>query len=150
MLKYYLRNKDFKMTVGVKVNFFWYPIGTGDFFYSFFSTICVNIEYSRWGSKFPILMQELYTGTVSYNNIYKAIEEINIVDDELKRIPPNKVVWSFEDRTKMPPWGSNISPDINNLSDYFITCDGKNLISVLKIALNKAELEKVDIEVKSL
>ena len=36
MLKYYLRNKDFKMTVGVKVNFFWYPIGTGDFFYSFF------------------------------------------------------------------------------------------------------------------
>ena len=50
----------------------------------------------------------------------------------------------------MPPWGSNISPDINNLSDYFITCDGKNLISILKIALNKAELEKVDIEVKSL
>ena len=95
-------------------------------------------------------MQELYTGTVSYNNIYKAIEEINIVDDELKRIPPNKVVWSFEDRTKMPPWGSNISPDINNLSDCFITCDGKNLISVLKIALNKAELEKVDIEVKNL
>lgn len=95
-------------------------------------------------------MQELYTGTVSYNNIYKAIEEINIVDDELKRIPTNKVVWNFEDRTKMPPWGSNISPDINNLSDYFITCDGKNLISVLKIALNEAELEKVDIEVKSL
>ena len=108
------------MTVGVKVNFFWYPIGTGDFFYSFFSTICVKLEYSRWGSKFPIIMQELYTGTVSHNNIYKAIEEINIVDDELKRIPPNKVVWSFEDRTKMPPWGSNISPDINNLSDYFI------------------------------
>ena len=138
------------MTVGVKVDFFWYPIGTDDFFYSFFSTTCVNLEYSRWGSKFPIIMQELYTGTVSYNNIYKAIEEINIVDDELKRIPPNKVVWSFEDRTKMPPWGSNISPDINNLSDYFITCDGKNLISVLKIALNKAELEKVDIEVKNL
>ena len=150
MLKYYLRNKDFKMTVGVKVDFFWYPIGTGDFFYSFFSTICVNLEHSRWGSKFPILMQELYTGTVSYKKIYKAIEEINIVSDELKRIPPDKVVWSFEDRTKMPPWGSNISSDINNLSDCFITCDGKNLISVLKIALNEAELEKVDIEVKSL
>lgn len=138
------------MTVGVKVDLFWYPIGTGDFFYSFFSTICVNLEHSRWGSKFPILMQELYTGTVSYKKIYKAIEEINIVSDELKRIPPDKVVWSFEDRTKMPPWGSNISSDINNLSDYFITSDGRNLISVLKIALNKAELEKVDIEVKSL
>ena len=40
-MKYYLRNKDFKMTAGVKVDFFWYPIGTGDFFLLlFFNYMC--------------------------------------------------------------------------------------------------------------
>lgn len=40
------------MTVGIKADFLWFPIGTGDFFHSFFSTICVNLEGMSWGKRF--------------------------------------------------------------------------------------------------
>ncbi len=138
------------MTIGLKVDFLWYPIGTDDFFYSFFSTICVNVENSNWGSKFPILMEDLYQGRLPYHKIDSAISELCMVKENLKFFSPNQVVWDFEDRAKLPPWGSNISEDITNLADYFITSDGKNLISVLMECFKEAKLEKVDIEVKKL
>ena len=53
------------MAVGLKVDFLWYSIGQPDFLHSFFSTICVNLENSNWGSCYPILMNELYQGRVS-------------------------------------------------------------------------------------
>ena len=138
------------MVVGLKVDFFWWPIGDGDFFYSFFSTVCVNIEHSEWGSKFPVLMKDLYQGCIVYEKLEQAIEEIAKVEEKLAKLPPKQVVWSFEDRAKMPPWGDNISPDINNLSDYFVTTDGRNLITVLKDAFNKAGAEQVNVEIKVL
>ncbi|EAH2267933.1 hypothetical protein D4934_14810, partial [Listeria monocytogenes] len=39
------------MAVGIKVDFLWFSIGTSDFFHSFFSTVCVNLENMNWGSK---------------------------------------------------------------------------------------------------
>lgn len=50
----------------------------------------------------------------------------------------------------MPPWGDDISEDIEDLSDYFITSDGKNLIAVFNEAIHEAQLEKMDLEIKSL
>lgn len=33
------------MTVGIIVDFLWFPIGTDSFLYSFFSTICYRLEH---------------------------------------------------------------------------------------------------------
>lgn len=38
----------------------------------------------------------------------------------------SKVIWDIDDMTKMPPWGKNISKDITDLSNYFVTSDGKD------------------------
>lgn len=138
------------MTVGLKVDFLWYSIGTGDFFHSFFSTICVNLENGQWGSRYPVLMMDLYQGVLPYDKLDLALDELSQVGEELKSFPPNQVVWDIEDRTKMPPWGNNISSDIRNLSDYFVTSDGQCLISVLKKAFNEAQVEQVNVEVKTL
>ncbi|CEN41377.1 conserved hypothetical protein [Capnocytophaga canimorsus] len=41
-----------------------------------------------------------------------------------------------------PPWGNDISEEITNMAEYFVTSDGKNLIDVLEKALKTAiELE---------
>ncbi|EHV5202079.1 hypothetical protein K0T49_001657, partial [Listeria monocytogenes] len=53
------------MSVGIKVDFLWFPIGSGDFLHSFFSTICVNLEDKKWGSKYPTLMKKLYSGRLN-------------------------------------------------------------------------------------
>ena len=51
--------------VGFKVKFYWYQIGSGDFLHAFFSTVAYNLENMKWGSRFPVIMKELYQGHLS-------------------------------------------------------------------------------------
>jgi hypothetical protein len=47
-------------------------------------------------------------------------------------------VWDVEDRSKRPPWGDDISPDITDLGNYFVTEDGRDLIDVVAEAIGYA------------
>ncbi|MEN2665794.1 Imm70 family immunity protein [Listeria aquatica] len=64
--------------VGIKVDFLWFSIGDRDFLHSFFSTICINLEEEKWGSKYPIIMTKLY----------KAIRDIDFIDHGNSKMHP--------------------------------------------------------------
>ena len=113
------------IAVGLKVDFLWYPIGTGDCVTSFFSTICFRLEGGKWGSRFPYLMNSLYQGELSYNNLDSAKEELTVIIEEFKEFSADQELWYIEDLSKQPPWGNVISPTIKDVSDYFITCGGE-------------------------
>lgn len=138
------------MAVGFKVKYYWYQIGNGDFLHSFFSTVSYNLEDKRWGSRFPVIMNKLYQGKINWADIDNAIEELNIIKNELRAFAPDKAIWDVEDLSKQPPWGSNISKDITDLSNYFVTSDGKDFISVFSHALKKAKEVNCDIEIQSI
>lgn len=138
------------MSVGFKVKFYWYQIGHGDFLHAFFSTVAYNLEDKKWGSRFPLIMNELYQGKINREDIVKAMEEWDIIKKELKAFTPDKVIWDIEDLSKQPPWGNNISKDITDLSNYFVTSDGKDFISVSLHALEKAKEINSDIEIKAM
>ena len=137
------------MAVGFKVMFFWYQIGTGDFLHSFFSTVAYNLENGRWGSRFPVIMNELYQGKLARENTDKALEELRIIRKELQKFSPEKVVWDIEDLSKQPPWGKNISKDITNLSNYFVTSSGDDFLTVFSRALEQAKEVNAAIEIKA-
>lgn len=137
------------MTVGIIVDFLWFPIGTDSFLYSFFSTICYRLEHQKWGKKFPVVMNELYSGSLSYGSIKICLREIESIERKFKRLAPSAVVWTLENLDEKPPWGEDISENIMSLAEYFITCDGKNLFEVLKTALKEAEVEQVDVRIES-
>ncbi|MBO1628174.1 immunity 70 family protein [Bacillus arachidis] len=138
------------MATGLKVDFYWYQLGTSDFVHSFFSTISFHLEKDGWGTKYPFLMKELYSGTLKAENVSKAIEEAKDVHEKLKMFLPSEVIWDIEDLSKQPPWGDKISSDITDLSNYFVTSDGKDMFEVLFYALNEALEENTDLEIKTL
>lgn len=138
------------MAVGFKVKYYWFQIGNGDFLHAFFSTVAYNLENRKWGSRFPIVMNELYQGKVKREDTEKAIKELNIIKLELQTISPDKVIWDIEDLSKQPPWGSNISKDITDLSNYFVTSDGNDFITVFFHALEKAKDVNSEMEIKSM
>lgn len=138
------------MAVGFKVEFFWYQIGTGDFLHSFFSTIAYNLENKNWGSRFPVIMNELYQGKMSAENVDKAITELEIIKKELKKYPPQKAIWDIDDLSKRSPWGDNISKDITDLSNYFVTSDGVDFLTIFLHALEKSKQMNCDLEIKVL
>lgn len=125
--------------VGFKVKFYWYQIGSGDFLFSFFSTVAYNLEKQKWGSKFPVIMNELYQGELNSTHIPEAINELEQIKQGLAKLSPDKVIWDIENLSAQPPWGTNISKDITNLSNYFVTSDGEDFIIVFNRALGKAK-----------
>lgn len=130
------------MAVGFYVDPCFYLIGSGDFLNSFFSTIYIKLEDSFWGSKYPLIMNELYNGRLEKDNVPQAQKELQQIKEALAKLPPTEVVWDFEDLSLSPPWGNDISEEITNMAEYFVTSDGKNLIDVLEKALKTAiELE---------
>lgn len=138
------------MAVGFKVKYYWYQVGHGDFLHSFFSTISYHLEQNGWGTEYPFLLNELYNGNLENKNIDSAITELGVIKMKLQNYSPAQVIWDIEDLSKRPPWGENISKDISNLSNYFITSEGENLIDMLMKVLEKGQKTNSDVYIENL
>ena len=134
--------------VSFRVGCMMYEIGTASFLHSFFSTVAYRLENNRWGSKFPVIMNELYQGKLSFENVPAAKEELTQIKKALTKLSPNKAIWDIEDLSKQPPWGDNISEEISSLGNYFITCDGRDFIEVFFMTLNAAIEIKKDVMIQ--
>jgi len=139
-----------RMAVGFKVKYYWYQVGHGDFLHSFFSTISYHLEQDGWGTEYPFLLNELYNGKLENKNIDSAINELEAIKKKLQDFSPSQVIWDIDDLSKSPPWGDNISKDITNLSNYFITSEGEDLIDMLMKALEKGKKTNSDVYIESI
>lgn len=128
-------NTGVSMTIGLKLGNVTDEIGSPDFFHSFFSTIHHHLEDGTWGSGFPVLLNELYQGTLAASSAPMALDELTRVSGELAALPPDQVIWDIDDLMAQPPWGRDVSPDITDLSNYFVTSTGRDLILTIKEAL---------------
>ena len=126
------------MGVELRVGNHRYEVGTSDFLNAFFSTVVVRLEGGRWGSKYPLLMNKLYMGEVSASDAVQLKSELEDIRKRLQQFTPDLAVWDFEDPSKNPPWGSNISSHIRSLAEYFWTSDGQDLLNVLIDASERA------------
>ncbi len=125
-----------------------FEVGTGSFLHAFFSTVSANLEPKGWGTRFPVLMKQLYEGGVSAQNLGMLEKEVRTVQAELRKLPPSRIVWDIEKRSARPPWGDKISPDITDLSNYFVTSDGKDFFAVLFQAINSARKQNVPLKIE--
>ncbi len=137
------------MTVGLRVRSNAWMVGSQDFLHSFFSTVAHRLEPEGWGSRFPAVQHELYRGEISADRVAAVRSELAAIHQQLKQFPPSDVIWDIEDRSARPPWGEDISPDITDLSNYFVTSDGRDLFEVFDEALCYAERSAVGITVES-
>ncbi len=134
--------------VGLHAGTEMFEVGTGSFFHAFFSTASANLESKGWGSRFPVLMKQLYQGTVAPSSLNALEAELRSAQSELKKLPPPKVVWDIENPSARPPWGENISPHITDLSNYFVTSDGQDMFTVLFRAIESAKKQNVPLSVE--
>lgn len=132
------------------VKFYMYPIGTSDFLHAFFSTVCGRLENGKWGSRYQYLMNELYQGMLSAEHLEAGAEELAQIKQALARFAPNQVIWNIEDLSLTPPWGDNISEDITDLSNYFVTSEGEDFLAVSSAALDKARELNVPLTIRTL
>lgn len=113
-----------------------WEVGSSGFLNAFFSTISYHLEPAGRGARFPALMRHLYNGSLTPDLADQTRAELDDVRRELQAYPPGAVVWDLADPTAQPPWGSDISAHITDLSNYFVTSNGCDLIDVLHEALD--------------
>jgi hypothetical protein len=58
------------------------------------------------------------------------------------------VVWDIDNPEARPPWGDDISSDITDLSNYFVTSDGRDLFEVLDEAMSALERSRLVLRVE--
>lgn len=138
------------MAAGFKVNYYWYQVGHGDFLHSFFSTISFHLEQNGWGTEYPYLLNKLYYRKLENKDINGAIIELEEIKKKLQRYSPAQVIWDIDDLSKRPPWGDQISEEITNLSNYFVTSEGEDLIDLLMKSLRMGIKTKSDVQIESL
>lgn len=132
------------------VKYYIYTIGTADFLHAFFSTICGRLENGKWGSRFPHLMNELYQGVLPVKHLAAGTEDLSQIKQELAQFAPDQVIWDIDDRSLTPPWGDNISDDITDLSNYFVTIEGEDFLSVFAAALDKAQQRNASLKIQTI
>ena len=135
--------------VEMKNSTFLYMVGNGDFLGSFFDTVTYRLEKGIRGKQFPVF-NKLYQGeSITFGDLCKLEKEVEKITKKLKKFSPKEVVWNMEDLSQQPPWGDNISSEITDLSNYFVTSNGKQLFDVLNAAIKHAAELKTSIKVKS-
>lgn len=127
-----------------------YYIYTADFLHAFFSTVCGRLENGKWGSRYPYLMNELYQGVLPVKHLAAGTEELSQIKQELAQFAPDQVIWDIDDRSLTPPWGDNISDDITDLSNYFVTSEGEDFLSVFAAALDKAQQRNASLKIQTI
>lgn len=132
------------------VKYYIYTIGTADFLHAFFSTVCGQLENGKWGSRFPHLMNELYQGVLPVKHLAAGTEELSQIKQELAQFAPDQVIWDIDDRSLTPPWGDHISDDITDLSNYFVTIEGEDFLSVFAAALDKAQQRNASLKIQTI
>lgn len=136
------------MSVALKVGLRYYTVGTAGLLNSFFSTVFIRLENGNWGSRYPIIMNELYQGNVSVYNLKDCLLELQSIRIEFSKLSSYENVWNFEDLEESAPWGNQICSEITFLSDYFITVNGSNLldmmIRVVEYAISVEKMVEID------
>lgn len=128
-----------------------WEIGDSSFMNSFFNTIAYHLESNKWGTKFPIIMNEFYQGSLSPENIDKALEELIEIRKKLSKLPPSAIVWDINDLNVQPPWGSDIADDITNMSNYFRTSDGaEDLFEIIQKAFKDGKNHKTAVIIEDI
>lgn len=119
------------MTIGIELRGVTTEIGPGGILHALCSTVSHNLEPSGWGTRFPKILNELYRGRLDAKHALEALNELRQIKSELKRIPPSGVIWDIENLALDPPWGKVVGPHVQNMSHYFVTDSGKDLIDIL-------------------
>ncbi|MDQ0233538.1 immunity 70 family protein [Metabacillus malikii] len=136
------------MAVGLLVDCFYFELGHSDFVHSFFSTISYHFEKEGWGTKYPLMMNELYHDKLNWNDVSVVKANLIEIEQELSKLSPKQVIWDIDDLSQKPPW--EISSKVTNLVNYFATADGKTFFEVIRTAMDVAEEDKCDLKIHKL
>ena len=135
--------------VGLMIDNYMLPLGTGDLVSSFFYSIAIRLERRYWGSRFPAVMKELYEGQLPYERLEKAAAELKTIRKDMQKLPKEYGVWVYEIRSDPPPREIGENKNAQNLAELFMTSHGEDMLDAFDAAVRGAMRYKVPLKLAS-
>jgi 2,3-bisphosphoglycerate-dependent phosphoglycerate mutase len=115
-----------------------------------FATITYRLEPNGRGSRFPLIMNRLYGGRLDPRDVPAALRELDEIEAGLNRLAPERVVWSFTDLRRLDDRGFPVNRGASNVSDYFVSTDGRPLLTSVREAVLRARDRQEPVELASI
>ena len=117
-----------------------FNLGTEEMVNDFFTNIAYHLENKKWGSVYPIIMNEFYKGKLEQSHIGVAIDEINDIKRKLKEIDSSKIVCDQKTKTI-----TNLiyKKNYKSLDDIFINVKGEKMTDQILMVLKTVRNKKV-------
>ena len=90
------------MSLAARVGDKRFEIGDAAFLKAWFSTIVNRLESEDWGNFYPVIMRDLYSGSLSHSRAADALKELAAIRAHFAQLPPDRVVWDFENPDARP------------------------------------------------
>lgn len=100
-----------------------------------FATISYRLEPEGRATRFPQVLTGLYGGYLKPENAAQALQELGIIEQEMKNLPPERAVWNLQDLTPIDPAGQPFNGMAKNAYDFFRAADNRPIIAVLRDAV---------------
>lgn len=108
-----------------------------------------HTEPEGWGTKYPLLMKNLYFDKLSWEDVEEARKNLKEIQSILQKKKPEEIIWDIEDITKRLPWeGKALPPQVVDLVTYFAREDGKTFSDLLFKAFDFSETLKHEIVIR--
>ena len=116
---------------------------------AFFATVSYRLEPQGWGTRFPAVMNELYGGRLSAGRVVVALRELESIENELRALPVEKVVWDFQDLRRRDDAGQAVNHAAENTQEYFVSSRNVPLTVELKSALGFSATKKNELRMRT-
>jgi len=97
-----------------------------------FTTIACRLEPHGRGTRFPAVMDDLYSGYLVPARAANARQELQEIEAALRKIPVGDVVWSLGDLRRGDDAGEPVNHGARNAFDYFVDVNGRPLVTRLR------------------
>lgn len=129
----YAVNENFKQLL--KFN-----LGNDEMVKGFFTNIAYHLENKKWGSVYPTIMNEFYSGKIEQKDINNAIKEIKEIKQRLSEIDFSQIVFSMES----VPEKKYLKEEENIISidDMFINNNRQKMTDMILMVLESVKNSK--------
>lgn len=117
-----------------------YNLGYEHMVQSLFSTIAYNLENKKWGSVYPVIMNEFYKGKLEPNRINYAIAEIKDIKKKLSKLNVSKMIYDFDKLDEIPPMDPNLDIKID---DVYKNKNGERMTDIILKVLETLRDKKI-------
>lgn len=134
------------MTIYTSDGMYSVNVGTGDIWYSIYSTAVVRFP-GNLVERIPHAMQFLKNGECSVEDVAKTKEEMATVIKELSSLKPELLIYDLKKPESAPPWGNDYATTVTSCANLFTTADGNDLLTEIGKLLSYAMDNKLAIKV---